>query len=77
MATNTILTKAYAVNIYKYGNRSFSTIPTDYHDPVKTHAAVTFSLGEIDNALVEQYITQEEYDATLFIKKVEQETPQL
>ncbi|WP_313469784.1 hypothetical protein [Lysinibacillus sp.] len=77
MATNTILTKAYAVNIFKYGNRSFSTIPTDYHDPVKTHAATTFSLGEIDNALVENYISQEEYDTTLSIKKAEQESPLL
>lgn len=65
MAVNTLLTKAYAVNIYKYGNRTFSTIPVEYNEPVKVHAANTFTLNEIDNALVEKYITVEEYNDTL------------
>lgn len=71
MAVHNLLVKAYGVNIYKYGNRTFSTIPVDYHDPVKMHVADTYTLSDIDKALVEQYITQEEYDATLSFTKTQ------
>jgi hypothetical protein len=65
MAVNNLLVKAYAINIYRYGNRTFSTIPAEYHEPVKQYAAANFTLEEIDNALAKGYITQQEYDETL------------
>jgi hypothetical protein len=65
MAINNLLVKAYAVNIFKYGNRAFSTIPTEYVEPVKQYAATNFTLQEIDNALEKGYITEQEYTETL------------
>lgn len=68
MAVNTLLVKAYAINIYLYGNRIFATIPTEYHEPVKQYAAQTFTQEQIYNALVNGWITQQEYDETLAYK---------
>lgn len=65
MAINSLLTKAYAVNIYKYGNRTFETIPTEYNEPVKQYAGTNLTLQEIDNALEKGYITEKEYTDTL------------
>jgi len=65
MAVNNLLVKAYAVNIYRYGNRTFATIPAEYHEPVKQYAATNFTLAEIDNALAQGYITEQEYQETL------------
>ena len=73
MAVNTLLVKAYAINIYRYGNRTFSTIPAEYHEPVKQYAATYFTLEEIDNALAKGYITQQEYDETLAYIKAQQD----
>lgn len=63
-----ILVKAYAVNIYRYGNRTFDTIPTEYHSYVKQYAGENFSLTEIDEALAKGYITEQEYTETLAYK---------
>lgn len=60
-----ILIKAYAVNIYRYGNRTFETIPTEYAEPVKQYAGTNLTLQEIDNALAKEYITEQEYTDTL------------
>lgn len=60
-----ILVKAYAVNIYKYGNRKFESIPVEYHEPVKQYAGTNLTLQEIDNALAKEYITEQEYTETL------------
>jgi len=65
MAVNNLLVKAYAINIYRYGNRTFATIPAEYHEPVKQYAAANFTLSEIDNALSQGYITEQEYQETL------------
>lgn len=65
MAVNNLLVKAYAVNIYRYGNRTFESIPVEYHQPVKQYAAINFTLAEIDNALAKGYITEQEYTDTL------------
>jgi len=65
MAINNLLVKAYAVNIYKYGNRNFRTIPAEYAEPVKQYATTNFTLQEIDNALEKEYITEQEYTETL------------
>jgi len=58
-------TSTYARNIYLYGNTTFSAIPTEYVEPVKQYAAVTFSITQIDNALTQGWITQQEYDDTI------------
>lgn len=65
MAVIPLLTKAYAVNIYKYGNRTFSTIPTEYAESVKQFAAENYTLVDIDEALAKGYITEQEYNETL------------
>lgn len=64
-----ILVKAYAVNIYKYGNRKFATIPQEYHEPVKQYAGENFELREIDEALAKEFITEQEHTETLAYKQ--------
>lgn len=78
MAVHPILTKQYAVNIYRYGNRTFATIPVEYHPSTIKYAGETFTLAVIDNALEKGFITPEEHTTTLTIKsefEKEQETP--
>jgi hypothetical protein len=58
-------TSTYARNIYRYGTTSFSTIPTEYVEPVKEYAATHYPLDDIDNALAQGWITQQEYDDTI------------
>jgi len=65
MAVNALLVRAYAINIYRYGNRTFDSIPVDYHVPVKQYAGENFALWEIDRALEKKYITEQEYNETL------------
>lgn len=65
MAVNNLLVKAYAVNIYRYGNRTFTSIPAEYHEAVKQYAAANFTLAEIDTALAKGYITEQVYTETL------------
>jgi hypothetical protein len=65
MAVISLLTKAYAVNIYRYGNRTFASIPAEYHEPVKQYAGENFTLYDIDQALAKGYITEQEYSETL------------
>lgn len=55
----------YARDIYLYGNRTLSDVPADYVEPIKMYAAQTFSLAQIDNALANGWITQQEYDDTI------------
>lgn len=68
-----LLVKAYAVNIYRYGNRTFETIPVDYHDSVKKYAGENLALSEIDEALAKGYITEQEYTETLSYLPKEEE----
>jgi hypothetical protein len=65
MAVNSLLVKAYAVNIYRYGNRVFESIPVEYHEAVKQYAALNLTLAEIDNALAKGFISEQEYTDTL------------
>lgn len=65
MTVQSFLTGTYARNIYIGGTRSFSTIPAEYHTPVKQYAADNFTRGQIDNALFMNYITTQEYDETI------------
>jgi hypothetical protein len=54
-----------ARDIYLYGNRNFSQVPVDYVEPIKQYAAKTFSVAQIDNALANAWITQQEYADTI------------
>ncbi|TCJ01602.1 hypothetical protein [Cytobacillus praedii] len=72
MAANPLLTKQYAVCVYVYGTRKFETVVADYHEPVKQYAAGTYTLEQIDNALVKGYITEAEYIETMKYTKVEE-----
>lgn len=65
MAVIPMLTKQYAVCVYIYGTRKFSTVVADYHEPVKQYAAGNYTLEQIDNALVKGYITEIEYVNTI------------
>jgi hypothetical protein len=70
MAIYSFRTSAYARDIYLYGNRRFSDIPTEYHEPVKQYAAQNFTQEQIDYALAQSWITQQEYDETMAYKTV-------
>lgn len=65
MAVYSFMTGTYARNIFLYGNRSFSSISTEYHEPVKEYAAQTYSLEQIDDAIKQGWITEKEYNDTL------------
>lgn len=65
MAVNNLLVRQYAVCVYIYGTRKFSTVVADYHEPVKEQAAKAYTLEQIDNALVKGYITESEYIETI------------
>lgn len=60
-----MLTRQYAVCVYIYGTRRFSTVVSDYHEPVKKYAAENYTLEQLDNALVKGYITENEYADTI------------
>jgi len=71
MAINTLLVKAYAVNVYKTGMNSLTNIETTrplYVEPVKQYAADTYYIQDIDDALTEAWITPEEHAYTLGLK---------
>lgn len=65
MAVNSLLVRQYAVCVYVYGTRKFSTVVADYHEPVKEYAGKAYTLEQIDNALVRGYITENEYVETI------------
>lgn len=67
-----ILTKQYAVCVYVYGTRKFETVVSDYHEPIKQFAAKNYTLEQIDNALVKEYITESEYIETMKYTKAEE-----
>lgn len=70
MTINKLLTKQYAVCVYVHGTRSFDTVVADYHVPVKQYAAENYTLEQIDRALVNGYITEDEYQQTIAFAKV-------
>lgn len=59
-----------ARNVYFYGNYPLSTIMVEYQEPVKKYAGETFTLEQIDNALAQGWITQEEYNQTIAYRPV-------
>jgi hypothetical protein len=64
-------TSNYAQRIYLTltDPTTLSTIPTEYVDPVKLHAAKTYYIDDIDTALTSGKITQQEYDDTMALKE--------
>jgi ribulose bisphosphate carboxylase small subunit len=62
------LTLAYAKAIYLYGSKRFSDIRPEYVEPVKQYAAINYTVEQIDNALAQGWITQQEYDETMTYK---------
>lgn len=70
MAANNLLVKQYAVCIYVHGTRKFATAPAEYHEPVKEYAANTYTLEQIDTALVKGFITEQEYQESLVYQQL-------
>ena len=63
-----LLVKMYATNITTYGNRNFGTIPENYVQPVKEYIALNYTDWQIDNALVQDYITEQEYTEIMTLR---------
>ena len=63
-----LLVKMYATNIITYGNRNFGTIPENYVQPVKEYIALNYTDWQIDNALVQDYITEQEYTEIMTLR---------
>lgn len=67
---NQLLVKMYATNIITYGNRNFGTIPENYVQPVKEYVALNYTDWQIDNALAQSYITEQEYTEIMTLRNV-------
>lgn len=65
---NALLTKAYAVNIITYGNRNFATISAEYVQPVKEYIAQNYTDAQIDKALENRYITEQDFTDIMTLK---------
>lgn len=65
MAIYQSLVIAYARAIYLDGTKKFSQIRAEYVEPVKQYAASNYTQEQLDNALAQGFITQQEYDETL------------
>jgi hypothetical protein len=65
MAVYPWLTASYAFAIYCSGTKSFAAIPAQYVEPVKQYAAANYSLAQLQVALANGWITQQEYDDTV------------
>lgn len=73
-------TSGFAMDIYLFGNRTFQDVPLSYVEPIKIYAATgylngepedePFSQAQIDNALAQGWITQQEYDETMAYKNL-------
>lgn len=55
---------AYSTAIYRHGTKSFPDIMSAYVAPVKEYASTTYSKADIDRALVNGWITDDEYAET-------------
>jgi len=71
MAVNQLLVNSYALNVYMIGKNSLTNIGLtrpEYVEPVKQRAADNFFIDDIDNALMQGWITPEEHADTLALK---------
>jgi uncharacterized XkdX family phage protein len=50
--------------IYLYGTTSLTVIPTSYYVPVEQYAATTYTADQINAALTNGWITQQQFDET-------------
>lgn len=66
--THPLLTKAYALNIITYGNRNFTTIPEIYVPVVKQYIADNYTNAEIDKALENGFITEQDFTDIMTLK---------
>lgn len=64
------MVSTYARDIYIFGNRNFSQIPAVYVEPVKKYAAENYRQDQIENALTQGWITQQEFDDTMAYKVI-------
>lgn len=62
------LTIAYAKAIYIDGTKTFPVIRQEYVPYVKQYAASNYTLEQIDNALAQGWITQQEYADTIALR---------
>ena len=64
-------TSTYARSIYLYGTERFTQrdgyggIDPLYIEPVKQYVAKTFSMAQMDKALAQGWITEQEFNETL------------
>lgn len=65
-----LLIRNYAKNIITYGNRTFSTIDSNYVQPTKQNVADNYTLSEIDTALVKSFITEDEHSELLNLRSI-------
>ncbi|WP_418041132.1 hypothetical protein [Paenibacillus xylanilyticus] len=64
MAIINSLKIAYSTAIYRHGTKTFPDIMSAYVAPVKEYAAVTYTSAELDRALANGWITEDEYAET-------------
>jgi hypothetical protein len=73
MTTNPFSTRSYALAVYILGSRRLTprdgwtglVVPAEYYTLVEQYAAANYTLTQIDTALANGYISQQEYDETL------------
>lgn len=71
MSVNTLLVRSYVLTVYMTGRNSLANIAIlrpEYVEPVKQHAADTLYIEDIDAALTNGWVTQEEHADTLALK---------
>ncbi|WP_434750267.1 hypothetical protein [Paenibacillus amylolyticus] len=56
---------AYSTAIYRHGTKTFPEIMTAYVAPVKEYASTTYTKADIDRALANGWITEDEYAETV------------
>jgi hypothetical protein len=74
MAVYSFRTSTYARSIYLYGTDRFTArdgytgIPEEYIPYVKQYAATNFYIDDIQNALTQNWINDQEYTDTMLLK---------
>jgi ribulose bisphosphate carboxylase small subunit len=61
-------TSTFARSIFLYGTNKLTLIPAEYTEPVKEYAAATYTQAQLDQALDQGFITQQEYNDTVAYK---------
>jgi hypothetical protein len=71
MAIYSFRTSTYARNIYQFGTQrltardGYTGVDPEYYIPVEQWAAANYPLSDIDYALAQGWINQQEYDETV------------